>query len=477
VITSYLAANAVILPMSGWLSSHLGRRNYFLMSIAVFTLASMLCGLATSLIQIIFFRALQGLAGGGLQPSSQAILLDSFPAEKQGAAMTVFGLAALTGPIVGPTVGGWLVVQYDWRWIFYVNVPVGVLALVAIYFLVDDPDYLKQQRADLARQGLNLDFIGFGLLALVMACWEVVLSKGQEWDWLGDPFWRIQTLSLCFAIGIVVLFFHEMSISDPLIEFRVLTERNFAVSCVTIFFAFACLYAASISLPAMLQELFGYDALVSGLVMSPSGFSSIAAMVVVGFLMGRRFDARWLIVVGLIIMSLANYWMAYMNILISPSQVAWPRIVMTAGLGLIFAPINVAAFVYTPQRLRGAAVGLLALLRNEGGSFGTSMSQTIQERREQFHLSRLDDTLGQLNPHVQSFFTGGSNFFSHITSDPVRSRQMTLQTLADLREQQASSLAYFDVFWICAVVGAALVFLVLLMKPAVPKEGSHVAAE
>ena len=196
VITSYLAANAIILPISGWLSAHLGRRNYFLLSIAIFTLASALCGMATSLGQIILFRVLQGLAGGGLQPSSQGVLLDSFPPEKQGAAMTLFGIAALIAPVVGPTLGGYLTDNYNWRWIFYINMPIGLVALVGSYFLLDDPDYLKQERAELASKPLNFDTIGLGLLAIVMSCWEVMLSKGQQWDWFGDPFWRVQTLAI-----------------------------------------------------------------------------------------------------------------------------------------------------------------------------------------------------------------------------------------------------------------------------------------
>ena len=201
VITSYLAANAFVLPISGWLSAHFGRRNYFLLSIAVFTLASGLCGMATSLPQLILFRVIQGLAGGGLQPSSQGVLLDSFPPEKQGAAMTMFGVAALLGPVVGPTLGGWLVDTYDWRWIFYINLPVGVIGFLACYALLDDPAYLKEERAKLKKQPLNFDGIGLGLLALVMATWEVMLSKGQEWDWLGDPFWRVQTLLVLFVLG------------------------------------------------------------------------------------------------------------------------------------------------------------------------------------------------------------------------------------------------------------------------------------
>src|SRR5947208_863161 len=205
VITSYLAANAVILPISGWLAAHLGRRNYFMLSIGIFTLASALCGLATSLEQIILFRVIQGLAGGGLQPVSQGVLLDTFPPEKQGQAQTLFGLAALIAPIVGPTLGGWLVVNYNWRWIFLINVPVGLLALAAAYALVDDPEYLKRERAELRRRPLNFDYIGLGLLALVMSSWEIMLSKGQEWDWLTDPFGRVQALIILFVVGLIFL--------------------------------------------------------------------------------------------------------------------------------------------------------------------------------------------------------------------------------------------------------------------------------
>ncbi len=477
VITSYLAANAIILPISGWLSAHLGRRNYFMLSIAVFTLASALCGMAASLEQIILFRVMQGLAGGGLQPSSQGVLLDSFPPEKQGQAQTLFGVAALLAPIVGPTLGGWLVVNYDWRWIFLINVPVGLLALAAAYVLVDDPDYLKKERAELRRRPFNFDYIGLGLLALAMSCWEILLSKGQEWDWLGDPFGRIQTLIALFVLGLGFLIFREMRIPNPIVNFRVLAERNLGMSCIILFSAFAVLYAASISLPAMLQALFGYDAYRAGLVLSPAGVSSISAMVVVGILLGRGADARWLIAAGLVVMAAANYWMSQLNLQISPWQVVWPRMLLTLGLGLIFAPINVAAYKYIPLHLRGAAVGLASLLRNEGGSVGTSLSQTIQERREQFHLSRLGESLNPLNAPTNSFLEQARGFFLQHTGDPAGSQQMGLQALDNLRQQQGASLAYFDVFWLTAVLAVALVFLVLLMKRSVAEKGAHVGAE
>jgi DHA2 family multidrug resistance protein len=477
VITSYLAANAIVLPISGWLSAHLGRRNYFMLSIAVFTGASALCGMATSLGQIILFRVIQGLAGGGLQPSSQGILLDSFPPEKQGAAQTVFGIAALIAPIVGPTLGGWLVVNYEWRWIFLINIPVGLLALAAAHFLVQDPEYLKQERAELRRRPLNFDYIGLGLLALVLSSWEIMLSKGQEWDWLGDAFGRVQTLVVLFVVGLAVLLFWEMRIKAPIVNFRVLGERNLAISCVILFCAFAVLYAASFSLPQMLQLLFEYDALQAGLVLSPGGITSLTALVIAGFLLGRGTDARWLVAAGLVVMAAANYWMALLNLQIGPWQVVWPRMTLTLGLGLIFAPINVAAYLYTPRHLRGAAVGLASLLRNEGGSVGTSMAQTIQERREQFHLVRVNWNLDQFNPAVNSFLEQARALFFQQTGDPVGSQQMALQDLANLRQQQASSLAYFDVFWVAAVLGVALVFLVPLMKRSVAAKGAHIAAD
>src|SRR5713226_6562215 len=325
VITSYLAANAIVLPISGWLSAHLGRRNYFMLSIAVFTLASVLCGMATSLEQLILFRVLQGLAGGGLQPSSQGVLLDSFPPEKQGAAQTMFGVAALLAPIVGPTLGGWLVVNYDWRWIFYINLPVGALALVAGYFLVDDPDYLKQQRAELRRQPLNFDYIGLGLLALAVSCWETLLSKGQEWDWLGDPFGRIQTLTILFVLGLALFIFRQLRSANPIVNLRVLAERNLAMSCVILSCAYAVLYANSFSLPNMLQALFGYDAYRAGLVLSPGGITSLSALVIAGLLLGRGTDARWLVAAGLVLVAASNYWMALLNLEVSPWQIVWPR--------------------------------------------------------------------------------------------------------------------------------------------------------
>ncbi|HVH78629.1 MAG TPA: DHA2 family efflux MFS transporter permease subunit [Stellaceae bacterium] len=475
VITSYLAANAVILPITGWLSAHLGRRNYFLASIVIFTLSSLLCGMAGSLGQLILFRVIQGLAGGGLQPSSQGVLLDAFPREKQGVAMTLFGFAVLIAPIVGPTLGGWITDSYSWRWVFLINVPVGLLALAGCYALLREPEYLVAQRAELRKQPFRFDSIGLSLLVTVAICWEVMLSKGQEWDWLGDPFGRVQTLAIGFIAGLAGLIFWELRHRNPVIDFRPLRERNFAACCIIIFCAYLALFAATKSLLSLMQSLFGYDALSTGLIMSPSGIFAVIAMPIVGRLIGMKMDARWLIGAGLLVMTAGNYWMSQMNLDISPGEAVWPRVVVVAGLAICFAPANVAAYLYTPIELRGAAVGLLSLLRNEGGSVGVSLAQTFQERREQFHTLRLGEYLDPFNAAANSFLAQTRALFLEQTADPVAAQQFAWQQLGALRDQQASALAYFDCFWMTAVLTLAVAVLVLLMKRSVAAQGARAA--
>jgi DHA2 family multidrug resistance protein len=477
VITSYLAANAIILPMSGWLGARLGRRNYFLLSIAIFTFASVMCGVSINLGMLIAFRVLQGLAGGGLQPSSQGILLDAFPREKQGQAMTIFGIAALLAPVVGPTLGGYLTDNYGWRSIFYINVPVGLLAILFCRRVVTDPPYLIEQRKEMAKKGSAFDLPGLCLLSLTMICWEVLLSKGQEWDWFGDPFWRVQTLAILFTIGLSGLVYRELRIASPLVNFRTLLDRNFFSCCIIIFCAYGVLYANSTTLPALLQSLYAYDATTSGLVLSPAGFGAVIVLLGVSILLTRGVDARYLMAVGLFVLALGNYWMSLLNLDVSPWGFVWPRVVLIAGLSMIFAPLNVAAFLQIPRELRGAAVGLLALVRNEGGSVGTSVAQTMQERREQFHTLRLNEALTPFKPAFNEFFTQGRQLFLQHTGDLTRSNLMTLQSVANLRDHQASSLAYFDVFWASAVIALMLVMLIFLMRRSVAQKGTHVGAE
>ena len=448
-----------------------------MLSIAAFTLSSALCGLSTSLSQLILFRVIQGLAGGGLQPGGQGVLLDTFPQEKQGAAMTFFGFAALIAPVLGPTLGGWITDNYSWRWTFFINVPVGVVSLAACYALLRRPRLpespirrIEKTAASVrlsrswssshyhgllgsdAQQGTGVGLAGRPLLAGANAVNPFFAGPGKP-----DP------------LGVASL--------ETCCKFPAVGRANFLVSCIVIFSAYAVLYGASTTLPALLQSLFGYDALNAGLVMSPAGVFAVIVMPVVAFLLGRGKDARWIIMAGLLVMGAGNYWMSQMNLNVSPGLVVWPRVVTIMGLSMCFAPLNVAAYLYTPTELRGAAVGLLSLLRNEGGSVGTSLAQTLHERLFQFHTLRLGEYLDPFNPAVHSFLHQVQRFFLGQTGDPELSKQVSWQSLGALRLQQASSLAYFDCFWIFAVIALALVPLVFFMKRSVAEKGVRVGAE
>jgi len=351
------------------------------------------------------------------------------------------------------------------------------LAFFLCNALVVDPDYIKVGRAKMRKQNQRFDTLGLCLLSVTMISWEILLSKGQEWDWLGDPFLRVQTLVILFVACLSGLIFRELRIANPLINFRTLADRNFRSCCIIIFCAYGVLYANTTTLPGLLQSLFGYDATTSGLVLSPAGLFAIVVLFLAGMLLTRGVDARYLMAAGLLTLAVGNYWMSQLNLDIGPWQVVWPRVVVIAGLSMLFAPLNVAAFLYIPKELRGAAVGLLALLRNEGGSVGTSIAQTIQERREQFHTLRLNEKLDAFNPAVNQLLEQGQAFFQQHTGDAPLSRQMTLQGLELLRNQQASSLAYFDLFFASAAIAALLIFLVLLMRRSVAEKGTHIGAE
>jgi DHA2 family multidrug resistance protein len=287
----------------------------------------------------------------------------------------------------------------------------------------------------------------------------------------------VQTLATLCVVGLVALVFWELRSPNPVVNFRPLAERNFSACCIIIFVAYAVLYGASTTLPGLLQSLFGYNALDAGLVLSPSGLFAIIAMPIVGFVLGRQTDARWLIATGLLLMAVSNYWMSHLNLFISPGEVVWPRVLLVLGLSICFAPANVAAYLYTPIALRGAAVGLLSLLRNEGGSVGTSMAQTLQERRDQFHSLRLGEHLDPFNPAVHSFLEQAQARFLQQTGDPVAAQQLALQALENLRQQQSSALAYFDCFWLFAVAMFAVTLVVFLMKRSVAEKGARIGGE
>jgi MFS transporter, DHA2 family, multidrug resistance protein len=477
VITSYLAANAAVLLLSGWLSQYLGRRNYYLASVALFTAASAACGMAQSLEQLIFFRILQGIGGGGLQPVTQAVLVDTFPPEQQGSAQTLFGISALIAPVLGPTLGGYIADNYSWEWIFLINVPMGLIAFGLNYWLLEDPDYLKDERRRLRSRPLNFDYVGLGLIILVMSSMEVLLSKGQEWDWYNDPFGRVQVLFLVFALGLIGIVVYESRHPAPIVNLGPFKDRNFVACGVVAYVTFAILYASMTLLPGMLQSLFGYNAEWSGLVLSPAGLFSIPTMAVVGYLIGKRVDARWLIMVGAALMAGGAYWFALLNLDVSPGQIIWPRVVQQLGTSFMFAPLSVAAFMYLPKELRGAAAGIFAVLRNEGGSAGTSMGKTLVQRRVPLHTDRLGENLNPLSTPFNDALQSGQQFFDVVTGDPESSRMMTLQAIENLRDQQAGTLAYLDGFYVFAILALGIIPLALLMRRSVAEPGQHVGVE
>jgi DHA2 family multidrug resistance protein len=477
VITSYLAANATVLLISGWLSQFMGRRNYYLASVALFTVSSALCGLATSLEQLVFFRILQGIGGGGLQPVTQAVLVDTFPPEKQGTAQTIFGISALIAPVLGPTLGGYISDNYTWRWIFLINVPMGGIALLVNYYLLVDPEYIKEERRVLKSKPLNFDYVGLGLIVLAISAMEVILSKGQEWDWFGDPFGRVQFLTFVLVAGFAGVVFWESRHPAPILNLAPFKDRNFLASGIVAYVTFAILYASMTLLPGMLQTLYGYTAEWSGLVLSPAGLFSIPTMAVVGFLVGKQFDCRWLVAAGAVVMAAGAYWFSQLTLDVGPGALIWPRVVQQVGTSFMFAPLSVAAFMYLPKELRGAAAGIFAVLRNEGGSAGTSLGKVMVERRVPLHTDRLGEYLNPLYTPFTEGLQSAQQFFYGVTGDPVTSELMGLQAIDQMRQQQSSLMAYFDGFYLFAVLALMIVPLTLLMRKSVAEPGVRIGGE
>ena len=421
---------------------------------------------------LIVWRIVQGLAGGGLQPVSQAILLDTFPASRRAAGMAVYGVAALTAPVLGPTLGGWITDNYSWRWIFYINIPAGLLSLFLNTLLVDDPEYLKSERAAILRRGLRIDYLGIGLIALGLGCLEIVLDKGQEWDWFGSR--AIVVLMALTALGLIGGFLWELYHPEPFINLRLLRDRSFLAGCVIIFSTYAVLYGSILLLPQMMQGLMRYDATNAGLVLSPAGVFSMIAMILSALILKLRLDARWLIGAGGAIMALGSYMLVQVNLQAGPLQLVWPRAVQMTGAGLMFAPLAAAAVLYLPKNEMNNASGLFNMLRNEGSSVGIGLSTAIFQRRFQFHSFRLTESLQPLSDATTNALETTSRYFTQITGDPARSQLMGLRAIRLVRDQQASAQAFLDCFWIFTLIALATIPLALLMKRSVAEGEIHI---
>lgn len=471
VLTGYLVANAMIIPLSSWLSTALGRRRYYMGCVALFTITSALCGLATSLPMLIVWRIVQGIAGGGLQPVSQAILLDTFPPARRTAGMAVYGVAALTAPVLGPTLGGWITDNYSWRWIFYINIPAGILSLLLNALLVDDPEYLRSERLQILRRGLRIDYMGIGLFALGLGCLEVVLDKGQEWDWFGSQ--AIVAMTALTVVGVLGGLFWELRHPEPFINLRLMADRSFLTGCIIIFSTYAVLYGSILLLPQMMQGLMRYDATNAGLVLSPAGLASMITMILSAFILKLRMDARWLIAAGGAIMALGSYMLATLNLQAGPMQMIWPRVVQMAGAGLMFAPLAAAAVLYLPKTEMNNASGLFNMLRNEGSSVGIGLSTFVLQRRLQFHSFRLTESLQPLSTATTNALEAASRTLTQVTGDPARGNLMGLRVLRQLRDQQAYAQAFLDCFWVFTLIAVIIVPLTFLMKRSVAEGEVH----
>ena len=465
VLTAYLVANAIVLPLSGWFSTLFGRKRFYMTCVLLFTVSSALCGLAPSLTMLTLFRVMQGLGGGALQPVSQAILRETFPREKQGMAMAVYGMGVVLAPVIGPTLGGWITDNYTWRWIFLINIPVGICSLLFTSLLIFDPPYLKRKSV---KEGLKIDYIGLGLLATGLGALEITLDEGQRNDW-----WSSHGIVISAIIAVAALIsvvFWEIRQKDPVVDFHLLKDRNFAISTSTMFILGFVLYGSTMALPLFLQTLLGYTAMQSGMALSPGGLAILVMMPVVGFLLSK-FEPRWLVIFGLLVSSVGLLQMTAFDLNIDFRHAVMARIVQSLGLAFLFVPINTMAFYFISKQNTSYATGLINLARNIGGSTGIALSTTLLARREQFHQLRLTEHLTALSVPFQSMLESARQMFIAKGADPVQAATQAQQLMYGMVQRQAMLLAFLDDFKLLALFFLAVIPLMFLMRRIRPKKG------
>lgn len=468
VLTSYLVANAIVLPATGWLGARFGRKNFLTTCIIIFTLASALCGVAHSLGMLILARVLQGAGGGALQPISQAILLESFPPKRRGVAMAVFGVGVVVAPIIGPTLGGWITDNYSWRWVFYLNLPIGILSVFLVQMMVIDPPYLRH-----GHHGTRIDYIGFGLLALWVGSLQIMLDKGQQEDWLASPLIRV--LAASAALGLVAFVAWELCVEHPIVHLRILKNRNFAAGTALMTMVGAVLYGSIALVPLFLQQLMGYSAMQSGLAISPRGLGSLCVMLMVGRLVGL-IDARFLILCGFIILGFATMMFGDLTLSMAPRNITLPNIISGAALALLFVPLSTLAVATLPQREMGNATGIYNLMRNLGGSIGIAVVTTMLSRNAQTHQVAIVAHLTPYDPAYQERLASTAQAMAPMLGTPAATDAAQASLYATTL-QQASLMAFVDDFRLMAVMCFICIPAILLFKkpghPLAAPAGAH----
>jgi MFS transporter, DHA2 family, multidrug resistance protein len=464
VLTSYLVSNAIVLPLSGWLSSIMGRKNFYMSCVALFTISSFLCGLAPNLATLIICRVLQGAGGGGLQPSEQAILADTFEPAKRGMAFAVYGVAVVTAPAIGPTLGGWITDNFTWRWIFFINIPVGIISMLLTSRLIQDPPYFRRRKLSETK----IDYIGLGFVALGLGTLQVVLDKGEREDWFESHFIVILTL-ICVASLIFVVIW-EWKHKDPIIDLHLFRDRTFGISNLLMFMLGFALLGSTLLLPLFMQTLLGYSAEQSGLALMPGGFTIMLLLPLVGFLLSR-YSPRWLLVFGLVVLSGSLFHMAGFDLQLDFRNAAIARVFQAVGMAFLFVPINTAAYAFLPREKNNAASGLMNLARNIGGSVGISLVTTMLDRRTQVHMNDLSRNLSSGNPALRSIMQGATRTMqAHGASAAFATRQ-AYALIEGTVQREATMLAYIDNFRLLGWAIMAMIPIVFLMKKSKPGGG------
>ena len=468
VLTSYLVANAVILPASAYLTTFIGRKKFYMICVLLFGISSALCGLAPSLPLLIFFRILQGAGGGGLAPSEQAILADTFEPKDRGKAFAVYGIAVVCAPAIGPTLGGYITDNFNWRWIFFINVPIAIVSMFLTNRIVEDPPHIVQQVKDIQKKGLNLDFVGFGLLAIGFGSLEFVLDKGQEDDWFGSRMITIFVIACVTSLVTMILWeMRQIRIGHkPILDLTLFKRRNFAVAFLLMFILGSSLFGTTVLIPQFVQAMLGYTAEQAGLVISPGGFGILLLMPLVGFLVAKV-DARWLVAYGFFSCSMAMFLMLNLNLDVNYGYIVWLRVFQASGLAFLFVPISTISFAGMPQNKSNDISGLTNLARNIGGSVGTAFLVTALARRAQFHQTRLADHLAAGTATMQSQATTLGHYLHDkggMAYSLTQGRGMAQGSLMRQLVIQATMLSYLDVIKCFAIAMLVMVPTVFLMS-------------